>query len=695
MGNANNQWLQRAEYASLLTSAIGTVAAAVSQQVVFAAAPLSMSLALNVLNRERFQKQSQRDTQAVITQVDTQVQKRFDGVQQQLQALPPPPDSFDLTNIHTQLVRTQEAIVNLQKDAETTVTGVRHYVDSELQILQRQLQTEISQIPPFNPQYLEEKIEQVGSTITQLSQGLAAVEASLIPLQAIDLNPLQQEVSQLQISLQSQAEGSEARSTSLQAQLSQLTQQIEQLEQVNRTIVQPHISELEVKLKTTSEATAILSKQLEVLNHQVSTKAERQKVAELIDAVLQLQQQLERLPSPPEPFNPAPLEADIEGLRSQTHDLRQQVQEVRLSITELGTDERLGQVGNAIINLEQKSQQFLTRQELTPWQQTIVDRVDHGVTSLKMELEMLNQAFVERPEQSLVQYSDEIQQQIQDMEAWLKDLDTSFEALHDRTQALDSMQHQIKQLIAGSGRISELETTLASLSEALVGQVDEAVDRRITELNQLLGEIQPGYEYKLIYNRDESRKILLNAVKKAQHRLILVCPWPHWGILWNSLELLNYLRTFLNIRKGQADIGWGYLQDINEVGLSSGSVREKLKAMPRSKYDGLSQLEDLENNYPGTVRLKLLGTHEKFLVCDRQFAMLGSHNFLTSSDKSEERELGLYTTDRRIIDELIKRFESAENLERKPISTPFVNSSPSQDAHFRLDYYERCDSFHS
>lgn len=44
--------------------------------------------------------------------------------------------------------------------------------------------------------------------------------------------------------------------------------------------------------------------------------------------------------------------------------------------------------------------------------------------------------------------------------------------------------------------------------------------------------------------------------------------------------------------------------------------------------------------------------------------MLGSHNFLSSSDVSNERELGLYTTDPHIINELIKQFDKAQNLEQ-------------------------------
>ncbi|WP_287275581.1 MULTISPECIES: hypothetical protein [unclassified Okeania] len=48
-------------------------------------------------------------------------------------------------------------------------------------------------------------------------------------------------------------------------------------------------------------------------------------------------------------------------------------------------------------------------------------------------------------------------------------------------------------------------------------------------------------------------------------------------------------------------------------------------------------LQELEESYPGLFRLKLLGTHENFLVCDEKFAFVGSHNFLASGEESLER----------------------------------------------------------
>ncbi|MBD2122402.1 phospholipase D-like domain-containing protein [Trichocoleus sp. FACHB-262] len=647
---SNRHWLESAEYASLAASAIGSVAATVSQQVVFAAAPISVSLALGTLNRNRLQ-QTQQVAQVAITQVDQQFKGQIESVQQQLKTLPPPPEPFDSTDLQTQITRTQTAVANLQQDAEATVTEVRQYLDEKLEVLQSQLQTGLSQIPPvFNPQYLEVKLEQVESAITQLSEGLTAVQACLIPLQAIDLNPLHQNVSQLQSNLQAQAEGSESQTASLQAQLKKLSQQIEQLERVNKTAVQPHISELTPKLKPTVEATAILTKQLAALSHQVGTKAEHQKVAELSDAVSQLQQQLEQLPPPPQPFDPTPLETDIKGLRSQAHDLQQQVQEVRLSVTELGVDERLEQTKNAITTLEKKSLEFLTKQELTPWQQTVVDRFDHGMTSLKIELEMLNQAFAERPEQSLAQRSEELQQQIQDLEAWLKNLDTSFEVLHDRTRNLDAMQQQLKSLLAAKEKGNELEIALATLSEEFSGRVDAAIEECLIDLKQLLLDAQSTYSYELVFDRSDSRRYLIQALERSQKQLIMVCPWPSTYSIDNTV--LQKLRNVLR-RNVQVDIGWGHLRDIRNGDIGTGW-----------KYSALPKLKRLAEEYPNQLRLKLLGTHEKFLVCDSDFALVGSHNFLLSSDSSSEREAGLYTTDPRIINGLMKRFESARDLEQ-------------------------------
>lgn len=174
-----------------------------------------------------------------------------------------------------------------------------------------------------------------------------------------------------------------------------------------------------------------------------------------------------------------------------------------------------------------------------------------------------------------------------------------------------------------------------------------------------------SYKYELVFDRQGSRKVLMEALEKTQERLIIVCPWLTHGK--HNKEVINLLKTLLDLGVC-IDIGWGNLKDLIEVRytkhLQAGAVRQQLKFLKSNwKYKALDDLEELETEYSGSFRLKLLGTHEKFLVCDNKFALLGSHNILTSGDLSKERELGLCTTDTNIIQGLINRFDNAENLE--------------------------------
>ncbi len=294
------------------------------------------------------------------------------------------------------------------------------------------------------------------------------------------------------------------------------------------------------------------------------------------------------------------------------------------------------------------------------------------------------------------------QQQLTEVKDLVEDLDASSADLHDRTRNVERMQQDLKtlqhrnysldekttrlesridnfeaikqqldnlqQLTAGYISADDFDGLKTKLSQELTGQVETTIETRVAQLNYLLKEIQPKYEYKLVCDRDQSRALLLKAAKEANERLILVCPWLHWGIRWNHGELLDRFHTLLSKPNCSIDIGWGHYYDLeNErVRYSSTSLSQSLVTHCKM-YTALPQLEELEKTYPQQFKLKLLGTHEKFLVCDRSWAMIGSHNFLSSGDKSQEREVGLWTNDPYIIDSLIKRFEEAKNLEKQQV----------------------------
>lgn len=201
--------------------------------------------------------------------------------------------------------------------------------------------------------------------------------------------------------------------------------------------------------------------------------------------------------------------------------------------------------------------------------------------------------------------------------------------------------------------IDQIETAIASKVEALINERINLPNLEIYQ--QLTREIQGKYEYELVIDRERSHQLLNLAIAQAQERLILVCPWLTTYVITDRL-IARFDRL---LQQGcQIDIGWGHLNDAPNQQLD----RDLLIAHNQPwKYRALPQLEILQqrashHQYPGKLNLKLLGTHEKFLICDCVWAMLGSHNFLSSTNYSREREIGLKTTDPRIISELIHRF---------------------------------------
>lgn len=182
------------------------------------------------------------------------------------------------------------------------------------------------------------------------------------------------------------------------------------------------------------------------------------------------------------------------------------------------------------------------------------------------------------------------------MKDLIDDLNASAADLHDRTRNLSQMQQNLKalqhttcsfderttqleqriddfaaigqhldtlqQLTAGYIKTDEFASLKAKLLQDLAAQVETTVEQRVAELNSLLKEIQPKYEYKLVCDRDQSRAFLLKAAKEANERLILVCPWLHWGIHWNHGELLDRFHTLLGKPNCSIDIGWGHYYDL-------------------------------------------------------------------------------------------------------------------------------------
>ncbi len=230
-----------------------------------------------------------------------------------------------------------------------------------------------------------------------------------------------------------------------------------------------------------------------------------------------------------------------------------------------------------------------------------------------------------------------------------QDLDTSHQYLHDRTRNLDVIEQQLSTL---QYQIVQLEQNPVESQSSIA----TLLDRSVNELNRNIQATQTNYYYELVVDRSGSHQVLIESLRQAQERIVIICPWV-------SSHVINDIKGDIEAaldRNVQISIGWGNLKDVgnNKNNLNHDYL---LKSNKQAwKYGGISILEAMQNKYQDLLTLKVVGTHEKFLVCDDVLGMVGSHNFLTSGTSSPERELGLKTNDPYVINQLISRFHQPD-----------------------------------
>ncbi|MGG6268401.1 hypothetical protein ACQ4M3_19610 [Leptolyngbya sp. AN03gr2] len=122
-----SQFFQVAEYTSAAASVVGVVVSAVSQQVVYAAAPLSLSVCLNLVNRRRFEQQTAQQLTSAIAQLDQRIQvplpandaaaiEQISQLRQQFTAIE---GITDQTELRSRLAQLAEQFTTLQQRQNT------------------------------------------------------------------------------------------------------------------------------------------------------------------------------------------------------------------------------------------------------------------------------------------------------------------------------------------------------------------------------------------------------------------------------------------------------------------------------------------------------------------------------------------------------------------------------------------------
>jgi phosphatidylserine/phosphatidylglycerophosphate/cardiolipin synthase-like enzyme len=225
--------------------------------------------------------------------------------------------------------------------------------------------------------------------------------------------------------------------------------------------------------------------------------------------------------------------------------------------------------------------------------------------------------------------------------------------IYNRIDDLDSSLLTLRDL---SMRLDNKFADSFTLNENIDEIIQQKVDKSIQEQFEIIRQILPQkYSYNLIQGRHGSREVFIDALKQSEKSVFLICPWITKYAIDSEVERL--LEAALQ-RGVYINIGWGHLKDVKDK--RSQLSKENLLSSSQWSYNAVPMLYELNNRYPDLLNIKILGTHEKFLVCDRKFAMVGSHDFMTSGTISSERELGIKTDDVEVINDLIELFNKIE-----------------------------------
>ncbi|MCC3405337.1 MAG: hypothetical protein JGK17_07020 [Microcoleus sp. PH2017_10_PVI_O_A] len=245
-------WLELAEYASVAGSAIGTIAAALSGQILYAAAPLTAALSLNLANRQRFEQKMQQKANFAIAEV----QAAAEGRSQQVQKLPGELAKLDSTVSDLKqklgilesgaIADIQAAVASLERQAQALPAD-----SQELYSILSDLQEKLRILE--NSALREHDWENVNVRFLLLDERLTEVRSITTQLQErstqVDLNEIQGSLKQLQDLLDRPT----IDTATLQTEIQHLQEQVSELQRQNQEIVKPYLLRLTRAVKKLSE----------------------------------------------------------------------------------------------------------------------------------------------------------------------------------------------------------------------------------------------------------------------------------------------------------------------------------------------------------------------------------------------------------------------------------------------------------
>lgn len=231
--------LELAESATLIGSALGSVVAGLSGQVLFAATPLTLALWLNTLNRHRVGEQMRLEHQGAIADV----QQAVASVKSMVETLP---RQERIQQVEQSLLRLSQAIAELQQGQERASTQRQSLnpaqFEQEFAVLRRAI-VRLRDATEANLNQVEQRLEGNLQFLRAELETPRAADAQVSQLSA-ELATLSLGFSHLQSQLKSLSDRPVADSTPTQEAIADLEQQVAKLQQQNREVVKPYLKHL-------------------------------------------------------------------------------------------------------------------------------------------------------------------------------------------------------------------------------------------------------------------------------------------------------------------------------------------------------------------------------------------------------------------------------------------------------------------
>ncbi|HIK32724.1 MAG TPA: hypothetical protein IGS17_04455 [Oscillatoriales cyanobacterium M59_W2019_021] len=259
------------------------------------------------------------------------------------------------------------------------------------------------------------------------------------------------------------------------------------------------------------------------------------------------------------------------------------------------------------------------------------------------------------------------------LDAQLEELETHVAKLAQQQQ--DSLQPGLKYLARS---IKKLQTAIA----------EESKPQWAADLDRRLEEILP-YRYQLVM--ESPMPWVLQALEEAAEEVLIVSPQVS-RLAADFDRTIEQLEAALE-RGIAVSIGWGDRADIGKadnatkpITLKPGGWRYHRERDLHQHYSAIPKLLELKQRYP-KLRLKLLGSSDTLLVCDQDWMLSGGQSPLGWETQTYPKEIGLYTTDEKMLAPALERFsrlrqtvpESPQLIELSAESPPETAAEPEAE----------------